>query len=438
MSLLDFFSGDDAVPSGYMAWGGEASPEEISPGFDWDFGGGDAVQPDYGSFAAYTPDFFSYSPEEQMPMGLSWDTTSGQAVLPGGQPFDPTAGGGGEPLGPPSPTADQRFGQRVEEEATRRFERDRFTRAVQERLGQQQGGGGWLASAGRFLEGPLGRALGVLGVGGLGLAATRALAGPAPQYKSPTYTEAPETTALRGAAFPGQLAIAGQLAARAEREGLAEQEQAPAERLMRLMALQNMGGFLPGGPADPIVAGLRAEAMRAMDPAYQDPLVEEALTEEQNRLANAQVRQYGGLAAAQSSTPGVDVLLQAARQRGLARSQARQSAIRAYAPAAISAEQGIQGIRRQNLGDVERLSRFGLAGVPETATGLMTLAGNPEMARMTNLSLAQQQAMEGYRGQQAERTGLATSIGGIAGQVAGTIGQRPNPWEQFLRDYQGA
>ena len=96
-------------------------------------------------------------------------------------------------------------------------------------------------------------------------------------------------------------------------------------------------------------------------------------------------------------------------------------------------EWGVEGIRRQNMGDVERLSRFGIEGVPQTATTLGQLAGSPEQANLVNLGLQQQQALTAYNQASRSREQLAAGIGGVAGQVAGVVGQRPSRLEELLR-----
>ena len=413
MSILDF-SGD--------LEGGAYRLEDVYG----DFGMGEFAgypQFDFGDFGGISfPDFYA-SPDfvggegyAQDLAGLQFDTSTGEVIMPGGRPFSPQVsdyGPGENPTpgsfyspGAPSPPSPSFF----------------------------QMASGVLGGVNKALESSaLARAAAAGVVGAAGLGASRLIGGEAPTLRLPGYTEAPETVALRGAAFPGQLTIAGQLAERAARERAAETEQAPMGRDIRLASLNRVGGFLPGGVEDPIVAGLRAEAIRALRPDYTDPLVEESLRLAQEEQMNRLYRQYGGLESAQTSTPGIDTIARFAAQRGLARAGARRSAIGAYAPAAISAESGVQNIRRQNLGDVERLSRFGLEGAPSTAVTLGTLAGSPEQANMVNLGLQQQQATTAFNQATRSREQLAAGIGGVAGQVAGAVGQRPSRLEELLR-----
>lgn len=413
MGLLDFdYVYDPGGLTEWTDWGGDFAYD-----LGFDPGGFDLPESFWPAEAADTS---GYAHDLS---GLTFDTTTGQVMLPSGQPFSDEAlermaqgieyqvGGAG-------------YGDLVRQTASGIQRSQRFTQDVQRALGMGGTARGVLGTVNEWLNTPLGRAVATALTGGAGLGAARWLAGEAPELNLPTYTEAPETTALRAAAFPGQMTIAQQLAARAGREAAAEAEQAPGERALRLTALDRMGGFLPGGQTDPIVAGLRAEAVRALSPDYSDPLVEEAIRREEARLMNQLVRQYGGLAAAETSTPGTDVLLQAAREKGVGRAAARRAAIGTYVPGAIQAEQGIQAMRRANLADTERLSRFGMAGVPETATALMTLGGNPEAARMTNLALQQQQALAGFQSRAQERQQMAQAVGGIAGQVAQAIGRQ--------------
>ena len=412
MGLLDFdlgnFGFDFSDPGGLTEFGG------------FDLGGFDLGGLDFGDFDLSFPSFYDmpevggegYATDLS---GLMFDTTTGQITLPGGERLSESDLG----------------------DTTLR------TRGLLEgapgqlpRPGSADVFGGVLGGINKALEGSaLARAIAAGTVGAAGLGAARLFGGPEPTLQLPSYKEAKETRALRAAALPGQLTLAGQLAERAAREAAAEREQAPGERDVRLQSLARMGGFLPGGAEDPIVAGLRAEAIRALSPTYTDPLVEESIRLAQEEQMNRLYRQYGDLASAQTSTPGIDTMARFAAQRGLARAGARQSAIGAYAPAAISAEQGIQGLRRQNLGDVERLSRFGIEGVPQTATTLGQLAGSPEQANLVNLGLQQQAALAAYNQAGRSREQLAAGIGGIAGNVAGAIGQRPSRLEDLLRTY---
>ena len=411
MGILDDFGLGDF---GFGEFGGYPEFDDFGLG---EFGG----FPEFDSGGFSFPDFYA-SPEfvggegyAQDLEGLQYDTATGQIVMPGGQRLSESDLGDttlrtrgllqGTPGAPPQPSPGF------------------FDRA-----------GGVLKGVDTALQGSaLLRGLLAGGIGAAGLGASRLISGPEPTLRLPGYAEAPETVALRGAAFPGQLTIAGQLAERAAREAGAEREQSPVQRDIRMESLARMGGFLPGGPEDPIVAGVRAEAIRALQPDYTDPLVEESIRLAQEEQMNRLLRQYGDLAGAQTSTPGIDTLARFAAQRGLARAGARQSAIGAYAPAAISAESGVQGIRRQNLGDVERLSRFGIEGVPQTATTLGQLAGSPEQANLVNLGLQQQQALTAYNQASRSREQLAAGIGGVAGQVAGVVGQRPSRLEELLR-----
>lgn len=379
------------------------------PEFEFDQGG--FSFPDFWS----SPDFVGGEGYAQDLEGLQFNTATGEVVLPSGQPFDvgdTTLQTRGLLEGTPGapPQAGPGFFQRV-----------------------AQGAGGVMGGINKALEGSaLARGLATGLVGAAGLGASRLIGGAEPRLRVPGYTEAPETMALRRAAFPGQLTIAGQLAERAAREAAAETEQAPMSRDVRMTSLARMGGFLPGGAEDPIVAGLRAEAIRALRPDYTDPLVEESIRLSEAELMNRLQRQYGGLESAQTSTPGIDTHARFAAQRGLARAGARREAIGAYAPAAISAESGIQNIRRQNLGDVERFSRFGIEGAPSTAVTLRTMAGSPEEANMVNFGLQREQALTAFNQATQGRRELAAGIGGIAGQVAGAVGQRPSRLEELL------
>ena len=319
--------------------------------------------------------------------------------------------------------------------------------------------GGLLGEGGAVFGSPLGRAgiAGALGLTGLGLG--RLIAGGEPRLRLPQPRQAAgfqagEQALLQalgqggqeglagaaGAAIGGQRITAEMLRERAAREGLAEAEQAPFQRETRLGALGLMPRFMPGGPEDEVAAGVRAEALRALDPNYRDPLVEEAIRRKEAELANALYRQLGSREAAEASTPGIDIQLQAAREAGLGRSAARRAAIGTYAPMQQTLLAGIQGLRRQNLADVERLSDFGLRGVPETLTGLRSVfpvagALSPEGAQRTadiGSQLEAQQALTAFGQQSQQQRELAGAIGGVFGQVAQAATSRPSALERYF------
>ena len=325
------------------------------------------------------------------------------------------------------------------------------------------GRGGVLGEGGSVFGSPLGRAgiAGALGLTGIGLA--RLLAGEEPRLRLPQPRQAAgfqagEQALLQalgqggqeglagaaGAAIGGQRITAEALRDRAAREALAEAEQAPFQRDTRLRALGLMPGLLPGGPEDEVAAAVRAEAMRALDPNYRDPLVEESIRRKEAELSNALFRQFGGgtgaMEAAGTSTPGIDIQLQAAREAGLGRSAARRAAIGTYAPMQQNLMAGVQGLRRQNLADVERLSDFGLRGVPETLTGLRSVfpvagALSPEGAQRTadiGSQLEAQQALTAFGQRSQRQRELASGIGGLFGQVAQAATSRPSALERYF------
>ena len=322
--------------------------------------------------------------------------------------------------------------------------------------------GGLLGARGavdEFLRSGIGGAATTAGMGIGGLLLSRALAGQTPKLRLPAVQPSAATTAGQNALLEaysqglgpelagalrsgvgGQRTIAAQLADRALREALSEQEQAPAERMMRLQALGLMPGFLPGGPPDEVAAGVRAEALRALSPTYRDPIVEEAIRRKEDELRNALFRQFGSAEAAGTSTPGIDIQLQAAREAGLGQSAARRAAIGAYAPLQQELTAGVQGLRRQNLADVERLSRYGIRGVPETQTGLQSIApiqpllglGGAENAATLQNQLQAQQALTAYGTQTQQQRELASAIGGLFGKVGEVATRRRSPLEDYL------
>ena len=434
---------------------------DFASAFD-DYGGYMPTDFDYGAFdpgAFETPAFaeplYAMQPPD-IPMealqGYFYDTTADEIVDPAGQRtalaeilregaggpgrgvFTPgeTAAPYGGPGGPPIPGGGG---------------------------GGVFGRGGVLGEGGPVFGSPLGRAgiAGALGLTGLGLG--RLIAGGEPRLRMPEPRQAAgfragEQALLQalgqggqeglagaaGAAIGGQRITAEMLRERAAREGLAEAEQAPFQRETRLGALGLMPRFMPGGPEDEVAAAVRAETLRALDPNYRDPLVEEAIRRKEAELSNALYRQLGSREAAEASTPGIDIQLQAAREAGLGRSAARRAAIGTYAPMQQNLMAGIQGLRRQNLADVERLSDFGLRGMPETLTGLRSVfpvagALSPEGAQRTadiGSQLEAQQALTAFGQRSQRQRELAGAVGGVFGQVAQAATSRPSALERYF------
>ena len=333
--------------------------------------------------------------------------------------------------------------------------------------------GGVLGEGGAVFGSPLGRAgvTGALGLAGMGLA--RAIAGGEPNLRLPQ----PRTAAgfqageqalmqalgrggqeglagATGAAIGGQRLIAELLRERAGREGLAEAEQAPFQRDIRLRALGMAPGLMEpsavGTFDDPIESALRAELLTLLGgQGGTSPATAQRHRQEQNEMRQGLARQLGP--EFELTTPGIQALEKLRERQNAEIFAERESAIARRAPQQQSRQQfsylapvqraaGLEGIRRPALQDVERLSDFGLRGVPETLTGLRSvfpvssLTGPEGAQRAADIgtSLEAQQALTSFQGRTQRQRELTAGLGGLFGQVAQAATQRPSALERYF------
>ena len=332
---------------------------------------------------------------------------------------------------------------------------------------------GVLGEGGPVFGSPLGRAAvtGALGLGGLGL--SRLLAGESPRLQLPTPRVSTGIQAgeqavgealalggresLRGAtqqAFAGQHLTAAQLADRALREGQAEAEQAPGQRDIRLGAQGMIPGLMQptavGTFEDPIEAALRSQLLSVLQGEGQgDPTQEARRQRERSAFENQMFRQLGP--DWRLTTPGIQAQQQLEQRQNQERYGERETMIQARLPAQqgrqqfqylapVQRAQGLEGIRRPALQDTERLSEFGIRGVPETLTGLRSIAPtsafiSPEGAQRAadiGTSLEAQQALTAFQTRTQQQRELAQGISGLFGQVAGAATQRRSPLEDYF------
>lgn len=332
---------------------------------------------------------------------------------------------------------------------------------------------GLFGDRGPLFGSALGRAgvTGALGLAGMGLA--RAIAGGEPNLRLPQPRtaagfQAGEQALLQalgqggqeglagatGAAIGGQRLIAELLRERAGREGLAEAEQAPAQRDIRLRALGMAPGLMEpsavGTFEDPIESAMRAELLTLLGgQGGTSPATAQRHRQEQNELRQGLARQLGS--EFELTTPGIQALEKLRERQNAELFAERESAIARRAPQQQSRQQfsylapvqraaGLEAIRRPALQDVERLSDFGLRGVPETLTGLRSvfpvssLTGPEGAQRAADIgtSLEAQQALQAFGQRSQRQRELTAGLGGLFGQVAQAATQRPSALERYF------
>jgi hypothetical protein len=236
------------------------------------------------------------------------------------------------------------------------------------------------------------------------------------------------------------------------REAAAEAEAAPFERATRLAALglaPGLVGLTPEVPfTDPVQQALEREILSVISGTGVSPATEQRQQREEEAVRSTLLARLGR--DYELTTPGIQALNELRQRQNAERFAERQATLARLTPlqesrmrfaAAFPTEQaaGRQSLRRQALGDVERLSTFGLRGVPENVTALRSLVplgplfgGDAERERLINLQLESQAALEGFRQAGQERRELAQGIGSLAGTVAGTLAARPRRTDELL------
>ena len=434
-------------------------------------------------------------------MGYTFDPTTGQVTGPAGVPVGAEGGFGdpeaaaraarGEapfgspwgPGGPGGPPASPNIPLGQAGAAGAAEARRLLDAAGRDRYG---GGGGPGAPGGieGFLGTNLGRILAATGVGAVGLGAQQLLAGGTPTYRPPTYTPTPVTQAgqaavlraLEGPAGPalteameagvtGQRDIARQVAERVGRETLAEQEMAPGERGIRMASLADIQALMQRGAeapiADPIEQAIRQELLGVLGGGGTgvSPATGRRQALEEQEVRARLFRQLGE--QYELTTPGIQTLREMKERHNSEQYTERQATIARLSPLEESRMRFStvtptdllgrrEGLRRANLGDVERLSQFGIRGTPQNLTALGGIApvqtylgGDPERANLVNTQLQAGAAQAAFGGETARRANLSRGIGDIAGLVAGTVAARPSSAEDYYarlirRDFPGA
>lgn len=490
---------DYAPPEGISStdWANYGRMPEVAVG-GWDFGAGDYLgQYDFGRIAPAWGDGSGWSTAGDSPEFLA-DESGMYAPAWGDNPeffgdesgsytFDPTTGElkrGGEPIAGRAFTED--MARQLDEAGGFAGPEGGVFDAAGNFISRAAGG------AGRFLGSAAGgtadylarnpslaRILGATGVGALGLGAQGLFAGGTPKYRPPTYTPSPVTQAgqkalldaLQGSAGPalteataagvlGQRDIARQVADRVGRETGAEIEAAPYERMTRVAALQDVLGLMQPGreqpTIDPVERAIREEllgVMRGGPGAGVSPGTQrrQALDEQDTRARL--VRQLGP--DYELTTPGIQSLRDMKERHTSEQFTERQATIARLSPleesrmrfSTVTPTELLgrrEGLRRASLGDVERLSRFGIRGTPENVTALGSivpvqslLGGDPERANLVNTQLQAGAAQAAFSGESARRANLSRGIGDIAGLVAGTVAARPSAAESYYERLYG-
>ena len=278
-----------------------------------------------------------------------------------------------------------------------------------------------------FLKSPLGGLLGAGGVGAAGLGLGKLLAGPAP--KAPTPQLAPGNP-INAA---GQNTMAQFYSDQAGREAEYQAEQAPGYRGIRNQAMTLIPGQLNPVTVDqyqdPVQQAMQAELMATLQ-GGASPLVEEQLRKDWATLQNSMYRQLGNNPDWALSSPGQEAINSFNRNAVIARDQSKNAKVAAYSPlesgraqfgytAPIEKARALGGEQRAY---VDTLSRASALGRMDPASIQAGLGGQPDQYRAMMTGLGSQSQMAGFNQENRERESTMAGVGGIAGTVAGSLG----------------
>ena len=481
------FSWEDLVPPDAPSGGGYdfAFPEmpEMPQYGGYDPGAGENLgQYDFGQIEV--PEWAGWESPEFAPLfageqGYTFDPTTGQISGPAGTPVgaeggfgDPGAAARGEtpfgtPWGPGGPPASPDIPLGQAGAAGREEARRLLDAAGRDRYGDRGAPGGGGIDWGRILMGG--------GVGALGLGLQQLIAGSTPSYRPPTYAPSPVSSAgheavrraLEGPGGPalteaittslgGERDIARQVGERVGRETLAEQEMAPGERAVRLASLADVQRLMERGAespfVDPIEQGLREEVMGVLGGGRSgvSPATGRRQSLEEQETRARLYRQLGP--DYELTTPGIQTLREMKERHNSEQFTERHATIARLAPMEESRRRFSamtptdilgrrEGLRRASLGDVERLSQFGVRGTPENLGAfrnimpLATMWGDPDRANLVNAELQGRAGEMRFGAETARQRGLARGIGDIAGMVGGEVMARPSYMEEYYKRF---
>ena len=300
-------------------------------------------------------------------------------------------------------------------------------RAEAMRPGAPGAGGGWMDAINGFLKSPLGGLLGAGGVGAAGLGIGKLLAGPVPKTPNPQLAPGNPINAA------GQNTMANFYADQAAREAGYQAEQAPGYQDIRGKAMTLIPGQLNPVTVDtyrdPVQQAMQAELMATLQ-GGASPLVEEQIRKDWATLQNTMYKQLGNNPDWMLSSPGQEAINSFNRNAAIARDQSKNAKVAAYAPgegqrqqwtyqAPVEKARALGGEQRAY---VDTLSRTSALGRMDPASIQAGLGGNPDTYRALQTQLTGQGQMAGYNTANQERRDTMAGVGGIAGTVAGQVG----------------
>ncbi len=308
--------------------------------------------------------------------------------------------------------------------------------------GQSGQGAGWQDTINAFLKSPLGGLLGAAGVGAAGMGLGRALAGPTPTAPTPQLAPGSPINAA------GQNIMAQLFADQAAREAGYQAAQAPGYEQIRNQAMTLIPGQLNPMTVetynDPVRAALNAELMATLQ-GGASPLVEEELRKNWNTLQNTMYRRLGP--DWELSNPGQEAKQAFDRNAAIARDESKRGLVAAYSPleqsrgqfayqAPVEKARALGSEQRAYVDTLARTSALGRMDPLALQTGL---GGQPDQYRGLVTGLGFQGGTLGYNAANQERRDIMSGAGGIAGTVAGQIGNYGNTdrLAKAIREAQG-
>ena len=289
------------------------------------------------------------------------------------------------------------------------------------------GQGGWMDAINGFLKSPLGGLATSAGTGLVGLGMGKLLAGPAPKVPTPQLAPGNPINAA------GQNTMAQFYADQVGREAGYQAEQAPGYQAIRNQAMTLIPGQMNPVTVDtyqdPVQQAMQAELMATLQ-GGATPMVEEQLRKDWATLQNTMFRQLGNNPDWMLSSPGQEAINSFNRNAAIARQQSKDARVAAYAPgeqqrsqfsytAPVEKARALGGEQRAY---VDTLSRSSALGRMDPASIQAGLGGQPDQYRALMTGLGSQSQMAGFNQENRERESTMAGVGGIAGTVAGQIG----------------
>lgn len=334
-----------------------------------------------------------------------YDTSTGQFVDQGGQPFD--MGGFGEATQPGGVYGAERppgYEGQGAPPGPGLFAK-----------GGTLGAGG---PADQFLTGPLGRSLVPLLGGAAAMGVGRAIAGSPPRLNMPAFTPSASTMAGENSILNAYRGGVDTSLPEALQFGVGGQ---------RDIARNLVGQIGAEKPYfDPVHEAIQREIMSVLSGSGVSPTTTMRQQREALALQNQLYQQLGPDYAV--TTAGQDALNKIQQRHNAEQFDERRATVLGYAPQEQSRAQFAYAAPTARMGQQQNI----LQSIAPTQPLLNY--GGVDRANLYNTQLQGQQALTGFQAQTQNQRDLATGIGQLGGRVAESITRPPNPFDEYYRN----